>query len=59
MTYGYRFVQGTVRTMNVVVSAQWYRMKNQATHAMPRPEVTLEIAIATCAFSLTVNIPPV
>ena len=46
MTYGYRFVQGTVRTMNVVVSAQLYRMKNQATHAMPRPEVTLEIAIA-------------
>lgn len=45
--------------MNVGVSAQLYRMKNQVTYAMPRPEVTLDSAMATCAFSLTVNIPPV
>jgi len=45
-------------TIKVCRSAQLYRRRNQASHAIPRPDAMLLAAIAPFAYASTVNKEP-
>ena len=53
--WGRRIVKSE-RTMNVCISAQLYRRRNQASHVIPSPEATLLVATALRAYESTLNI---
>jgi len=42
--------------MNVRISAQLYRRRNHASHAIPSPDATLLVATALRAYESTLNI---